>query len=332
MLIPAIILIISLIVLYFGAELALESAEKIGLYFGLSHLVVGLLIVGFGTSLPELFVSQIASMKGLGDIAFGNIIGSNVANLFLIMGLSGLFTTLHITQKDIQHQFIYHLVLTVILTIILLQAEYYLISSFILLTFFCIYLFITYREMKREKKAGHHTMMEKDRHSEEVMEVHQVRAEEEPEPLVFKDYFKLFLGFFLLYIGGKYLVSSGNDLGIALKVPPYILSAILIAFGTSFPELITAALAIAKKKNVDLITGNIIGSNIFNVAFVMGGLGGYSLKFPEDGFNPEMISLLFGAILLLVFSHFKKDFAKLGGVIFLLIYFGMVFYWVKMAI
>lgn len=331
MLIPSAILIVSLVILYFGAEFVLDSAEKIGIYFGLSHLVVGLLIVGFGTSLPELFVSHIASIQGLGDIAFGNVVGSNVANLFLIMGLTGLFTTLHITRKDIQHQFGYHLLLTIILAVILAQTEYFLTSSLVLIAFFFFYLFKTYQEMKKEEKAGHHSMMEPDRHSEEVVEAHQVRKEEEPEPLEFKDYIKLITGFVFLYIGGKYLVSSGNDLGVKLGISQYVLSAILIAFGTSFPELMTAILAMVKKKNVDLITGNIIGSNIFNVAFVMGGLGGYSLKFPKSGFIPELAALLFASVFLLLLSVLKKDFRKMAGVVFLVIYSGLVYYWIKIS-
>ena len=96
------LLILSIVALYYGAEFALESAEKIGLYIGFSPLVIGLLIVGFGTSLPEFFVSQVACFNDQSPMAVGNIVGSNVANLFLIMGLSGVMADLFILRKEIR--------------------------------------------------------------------------------------------------------------------------------------------------------------------------------------------------------------------------------------
>ncbi|MBT5093107.1 MAG: sodium:calcium antiporter, partial [Halobacteriovoraceae bacterium] len=97
-------LILAIFFLYLGAELTLESSEKIGKHFGLSPLVIGLLIVGFGTSLPEFFVSQLATYRGHPEIALGNIIGSNIANIFLIMGVASLLVPLHLNRKEITRQ------------------------------------------------------------------------------------------------------------------------------------------------------------------------------------------------------------------------------------
>src|SRR5690606_26567278 len=111
----ALLLALSLVALYYGAELALGSAEKIGRYFKLSPLVIGLVIVGFGTSLPELFVSQLAAFRGRSDIALGNIIGSNVANLFLILAITGILAPLVLRTKEIIQQLFLHLGVTLVL-------------------------------------------------------------------------------------------------------------------------------------------------------------------------------------------------------------------------
>src|SRR5690606_31963882 len=136
MLVQALLLLVSLIALYYGAELALGSAEKIGRYFRLSPLVIGLVIVGFGTSLPELFVSQLAVLRGRSDIALGNIIGSNVANLFLILAVAGLCAPLILRTKEIRNQLFLHLGVTLVLIFVMTQEVLNYMSSVVLLLFF----------------------------------------------------------------------------------------------------------------------------------------------------------------------------------------------------
>ena len=303
------ILVLSIIALYFGAELALEAAERIGKFFGLSPLVIGLLLIGFGTSLPEFFVSQLACMKGQSGIALGNIIGSNIANLFLIMGVSGLLSTLHILRQEIKIQLIIHVGLTAILTTILLVVGINYYSTGILLAFFSWYLWTTFSQMKKQRQVRH---IEED--------------EEEVAELSIFVIVKLFFGFALLYFGGEWLVNSGTKIGDLMGISTYVISAIFVAFGTSFPELVTALIASYKKKNTDLITGNIIGSNIFNVAFVMGSLGFYNIKI-ETFFQTELIALWAASIFLLALALFKKNFNRLSGATFLGGYGYMVYHW-----
>ena len=144
----------------------------------------------------------------------------------------------------------------------------------------------------------------------------------------FKIVAKLILGFALLYGGGELLVSSGTALGKIFGISSYIISAIFIAFGTSFPELVTALIACLKKKNTDLITGNIIGSNIFNVAFVLGGLGFYNVKI-EQNFHVEMYLLGAAAIFLMLLALIKKNFGRPAGILFLASYGFVVFHWIS---
>ncbi len=309
MLLQVCLLTLSIIVLYYGAEFALDSSEIVGRYFGLSPLVIGLLIVGFGTSLPEFFVSQLACWRGHPEIALGNIVGSNIANLFLILGISGTITTLFILRREITLQFFIHIILTLLLIGILQYGKLNLITLGVMLVFFGGYLWHTFHEMKKQR--GH------------LAEEHDVE-----EKIDFKIVAKLFLGFTLLYGGGELLVSSGSALGKLFGISSYIISAIFIAFGTSFPELVTALIACVKKKNTDLITGNIIGSNIFNVAFVLGGLGFYDVKI-EQKFHVEMYLLGAAALFLMALPLIKKNFGRPAGLLFLGSYVFVVFHWIS---
>lgn len=303
------LLVGSILALYFGAELALESAEKIGKYFKLSPLVIGLVLIGFGTSLPELFVSQLAAYRGAPAIAMGNIVGSNVANLFLIMGLSGLFTTLNIVKRDIFTQFIYHIVVTLLLGFVLWWKKIDFVTSAVLLVFFASFLGFTFNEMKKQQKNN------------------PVEDDEEVTTLGPSVYFKLLIGFVLLYFGGEYLVMSGSAIAKELGISEFVISAIFVAFGTSFPEFITALIASIKKKDVDLITGNIIGSNIFNVAFIIGTLGVHQIHITENYWK-EFYVLMGAAVFLIGLYLLKKNFGRLSGLVFVGSYVGLIYYWI----
>ena len=310
MLVQVAILVLSIVALYFGAEFALEAAEKVGLYFGMSPLVIGLLLIGFGTSLPEFFVSQIACFKGEPGMALGNIIGSNIANLFLIMGVSGIIAPLYILQKEIKRQMWLHLLLTTLLAVVIFCLDITPLATAVLGLFFVGFLWDTFREMRKSRE-----LRRAEDDSEEL---------EKLEALIFV---KLLAGFVLLYFGGDFLVSSGSKIGVLMGVPSYVISAVFVAFGTSFPELVTALIACIKKKNTDLITGNIIGSNIFNVAFVMGSIGFYDIPVKQN-FTFEITVLGASCLFLLGLVYIKKNFGRFSGVLFLSGYAGVVYHWV----
>ena len=153
-----VLLIVSLVALYFGAEFALDSAERIGKFLGLSPLVIGLVIVGFGTSLPEFFVSQMATYRGSIELALGNILGSNVANIFLVLGVSALFSPLVLGGRELKFQFIFHLILTCVLGGVLYFKEIALASSFIFFIFFVIYFSDTFRKMEKEARKNNQSI------------------------------------------------------------------------------------------------------------------------------------------------------------------------------
>lgn len=308
MLEQGLLLIVSLAALYYGAELALNSAEKIGRYFRLSPLVIGLVIVGFGTSLPELFVSQLASARGRADIALGNIIGSNVANLFFILAVAGLVAPLILRTKEIRNQLFLHLGVTLVLIAVMTQKTLTPISSITLLLFFVAFIYFTvFKQGKKEE-------------SEEEGVV---------EPIGLKAWVKLFSGFVLLYGGGELLVSSGSRLGELAGISPFVISAIFVAFGTSFPELVTSLIAVKEGKDLDIVTGNILGSNVFNVAFVLGSLGIYHVD-TSASYRTELWSLLAASIILIMMYLRGWRFYRFSGGLFFLGYMAMIRHWLTL--
>ena len=310
MLLQIFFLLISIVALYFGAELTLEAAEKIGRFFKFSSLAIGLLLVGFGTSLPEFFVSHVASLRGEVLISLGNIIGSNMANLFLIMAMASLFTPLPLSGQDMKNQMLLHLLVTSILTGLLLILGVGLVTLLLSCCFFGLYLYLTIAQKASQKKIkGPPDLFKKEKAC-----------------LRWRNVLKLLFGFILLYVGGEFLVASGTKLALMAGVSPYTISVIFVALGTSFPELVTALLASLKGKDQNLITGNIIGSNVFNLTFVMGSLGIYKIP-PKGDVFLEAAILTLASILLLFLSQYKKNFTRFFGIFFLSIYISMLFYW-----
>ncbi|MEE2671077.1 MAG: sodium:calcium antiporter [Bdellovibrionota bacterium] len=301
------ILIFSIILLYYGAEFSLEGSEKVGVRLGLSPLAVGMLLVGFGTSLPEFFVGHIAAVRGEIGIAFGSLIGSNIANMFLILGICGMINKLVCDNPSMRKQLVMHFLLGGVLWFVLKQETLDVITASPLIILCGLYLYMLYRDFRNEV------------------------AVEPPEKIKNMGMLviKMIAGFGMLYLGGELLVKAGTDLGLAFGVDAYVISAIFVAFGTSFPELVTSLIAVKKKKDTDLIIGNIIGSNLFNCAFILGSLGIYNYKIQSD-FTPELISLLVGSGFLVVLAYSGKHFYRLSALLFLGGYAYMVGHWTKL--
>lgn len=308
MMIPLLLLILAIILLYFGAEFTLSAAEKIGRVLGLSPFIIGMVIIGFGTSLPELFVGHIAASQDQIGIALGSLVGSNIANMCLVLGLCALITKLPLSGQSMFKHLIIHLLLCLVLGFVLSSKRLNLITAIPLFSIVFIYLTTIVGDIKKGFES-----------EEDELEKFSI-----PLAVV-----TLSIGFAMLYGGGELLVYSGTKLAFHLGVSEYIVSSILVAFGTSFPELVTAMLAAYKKKHTQLIVGNIIGSNIFNCAFILGSLGIYNIRL-EGTFLYEMATLIVGSILLCCLSLTNTAMNKIFGVIYLSLYLFMVGYWLDL--
>ena len=233
LLFPIIFIIASTVILYLGADWSLNASEEIGERLGMPKLLVGLLLVGLGTSLPEFFVSHLAYFRGKPEMAIGNIIGSNLGNLFFILGLAGVLTPLSFKSESIKKQAINHFILSILVLIVFQTSTFGPISSAILILLFICFLYQLYRE-----KINLGVSKEDRSHLTQLDMINRLGL-----------FFRLIGGFTLLYIGGELLVNGGIKMGKYFNVSDYLISVVLFSFATSFPELVTTIVACLKKKD-----------------------------------------------------------------------------------
>lgn len=296
-------MIVGFIILIKGADFFVDGASGIAEKFHIPQIMIGLTIVAFGTSAPEAAISISAAFAGTTGIAIGNILGSNLLNILIILGISACIVPLHIGKSSIRFDIPFNLIITLVLVVYgIVFGRLNVFSGIIfwmLMIGFMVHLF-------RCAKS----------------EMNQESTEEEPQKQ--KNVFLL-----ILYIvGGIVAIIFGSDLAVdnatviasdILHIDDRLIGLTIIAFGTSLPELMTSVMA-AKKGNADIAVGNILGSNIFNILFVLGTVSliapvEFSLSFVIDG----VISIV--AVILLYFLSKDDDtLSRRDGVTFLICY------------
>lgn len=257
-----ILLVVGLVLLVKCADIFVDSSSNIAKAFGIPALVIGLTIVAFGTSAPEAAVSLTAALKGSNEISVGNVVGSNIANSLLILGLCGIFATLQTKEEVRKRDFPYYLLSAVVLLII--TGDYFITKQEIgyitrangltLLCFLAVYIYSLVAGVKREKK-------EKQENKEE--------EKDEKTKFQWKDVLFLVIGIAGIVGGGQLVVNGATGLARALGVGENVIALTIIAIGTSLPELVTSVIA-TRKGETDLAIGNVIGSDIFNILFILG--------------------------------------------------------------
>lgn len=312
MILQFILLIAGLLLLIKGAGWLVENSSAFARKKRISDLAIGLTIVAFGTSAPELVVNVVAAYQGHEDIVFANVIGSNNFNLFFILGVAGLIFPLLVQQSTVWKEIPISLLAAVIL--------FFLVNNFfvdesgilsrwdalILILFFLGFLFYVYKQLKNVPTAA--PVKEKDISNTRIFNF-------------------IVLGLAGLIIGGRLVVESAMQIAGTLGVSEKIIGITIVAAGTSLPELATSVIA-AFKKNNDIAVGNIVGSNIFNIFFILGLSAlvkpiGYSAVFNNDLF------LLFGGTALLFLFMFlggKRSLERWEAGVLLLIYLAYTTY------
>ena len=242
-----IILIFGAALLIKGADLLIDGGVGIALKSGISHLAIGLTIVAFGTSAPELAVSFTAAIQGAGDVCFGNVVGSNIANIALILGLTVLISPIKVNKNLIRWEIPFLIIISGITYYIGYKHGTNRISAIVLLILFVYYIFHCLKSTVSEP------------------EIDDDKAQKKyPILLLF-----VFLGITGLAIGGKLFVYSSIEIARMIGISDAVIALTVVALGTSLPELFTSIIA-AMKGHSDISLGNIIGSNIFNILFVLG--------------------------------------------------------------
>jgi cation:H+ antiporter len=304
---------IGFVILIKGAGILVDGAASIARRLKVSDLVIGLTVVAFGTSTPELFVNLIASSKGNTDIAIGNVLGSNIANIFLILGVSSIVYPLAVTKGTVWKEIPFSLLAAVVLLFmandqLLDKAGASVLTRIDGLTFLCFFtIFVYYTFSIAERVEG--------------LEEHApVRHYGWTRSLLY-----IIAGLAGLTVGGKWIVDGAIALATKLGMSESLIGLTIVAVGTSLPELATSAVA-AHKKNVEIAVGNVVGSNIFNIFFVLG-ISAIIKPLPFQTKNNIDLGVVILASLMLFFSMFtgkKRSLDRWEGVVFLILYLGYI--------
>lgn len=294
MLFQIIILIVGLVLLILGANWLIDGSSVLAKKNGISDLAIGLTIVAFGTSAPELVINIIASFQGHEDIVFGNVIGSNNFNTLIILGIAGIITPMIVQSttvwKEIPLSF-FAIVILFLLANNIFNSEVEMLSridGFILLIMFALFLYYVYKQLRVDKKNAAFTS-------------------KNYSPL--KICLLIITGLFGLIFGGRLAVVHAVKIATNLGISEKIIGLTIIAAGTSLPELVTSIVA-AIRKNNDIAVGNIIGSNIFNIFLILGASALVKPLEYSNTFNRDLL-LLAGATLFLFTAMFTGKKKKL---------------------
>lgn len=310
-----ILFLLSFVMLFFGGELLVRSSVALALRMRISTLVVGMTVVSFVTSSPELFVSIKSALNDLTDITFGNVIGSNIANITLVLGLTAIVFRINITKQTIKINFP-----VMFLAFILFGSVLYLFGEINLITgiiFVLILIVFTLFLIKRSREE--HTQLS----DEDKKKYEKARK----TPLV-QSILYMLVGIMLLMYGSEFLVNGVQSIARLFEWDDRIVSVSLVAIGTSLPELATSLVA-AFRKESNLAIGNLIGSNIFNVLAV---LGITSIIHPIEMMNENlffdylwmMTSVVILGLFIYVFS--KKQISRTEGLLLLIFYIVFMFF------
>lgn len=300
------LLIFGFIILIKGADVFVDGASSIAGNFKLSKMLIGLTIVSFGTSAPELAVSIKSIISGNHDIVLGNVIGSNILNILLILGVSSLFHSLNVKSATVQKEIPITILITVLFSVLLSDklingegvSSFTRVDGIVLVLFFTVFIYYLLTMMRNKHEN-----------------------EEDDEYLSLgKAFIYTIAGIGFIVLGSNFVVDSASYIATAFGVSQKLISLTIIALGTSLPELATSVQA-TRKGEYDIAIGNVVGSNIFNIGLVIGlpitifgGINSINFNFID------LFTLVIATVLLFIFSLNDKKITKKEGLFFLLVF------------
>ncbi len=309
MFLSIILIAIGFALLVKGADFLVDGSSNIAKKFHIPEIIIGLTIVSIGTSMPELFVSLTSALEGYSDMSMGNVIGSNIANLLLILGLSTIIRPIKFQRETRLIEMPMCLILTIIFMIFCnTEGVISKIEAIILLILFIIFILYTIIMGKNgEKFDKEETIIELKTENEKVS--------------IFKSIVFIVLGIIGLKVGGDLTVDNALVVARFFNISEKIISLTILAIGTSLPELVTSVTA-AIKGNSDIAIGNIIGSNIFNMLLIIGISALINPIIYNVSYNLEIVILILGILLLSIFPIIppKNQMKRSNGLIYLIIY------------
>ena len=299
-----------------GADWLTDGASQIARRFNISSLVIGLTIVAFGTSAPEMVVSVLSAVKGQTDLAIGNVVGSNIFNSLAIVGITAIVCPVACTKGNIRYDVPLCLLASVALFVMandsLLGAGEDVISrsdGIVLLCFMSIFLAYS---ITLGINSGNDTIDEK---------------QSSPVPL-WKSVLLFLIGLSVLILGGEWIVDGASGIAANLGVSQSVIALTIVAAGTSFPELMTSLMA-ARKGDTDMALGNVVGSNIFNIFFILGTSATISPLHRENIGQIDFLMLALGAALIWLFCRFGRKYHYITRIEGILLTLCAVIYYIR---
>ena len=306
MILNVILLIVGFVILIKGADIFVSGASGIAANFKVPKMLIGLTIVAFGTSAPEFAVSVKSLISGSGDMVLGNVIGSNILNVLLILGVASMFHNLNVKDDAVKKEIPITILFTTVFTVLLTDHiwDKSLINTFtrsdgiILILFFLIFIYYLFSMMKKKKEK------------------------EIPEDVLSlkKSIIYGVLGIFGIVFGSNFVVDSASYIASYLGVSERMIALTIIALGTSLPELVTSVMA-TRKGEYDIAIGNVVGSNIFNIGVVIGipvaifgGVSNLAINYVD------LIMMMGASVLLFMFSFKDYRISRKEGIVFLLLF------------
>jgi len=306
--ISIIFVLIGILLLYYGAKILVKGSSNLAIKIGISPMLVGLTVVAFGTSSPELFVSFIAGMQNSSDIALGNVVGSNICNIGLILGLASIIMPVKVDINDIKLDLFIMIAASLIVWLMILDKHLSHLDGIILLILIISYLFFKIKQSIRERK--------------------EIDLEIDDNSKVKSKGFYIFLiiaGLITLIIGSNLFIDGAISIARYLGVSNAIIGLSLVAFGTSLPELATSIIAAIKKQD-EISLGNIIGSNIFNILFILGFTSTFFQINAGDIKTVDYLVMLFTSLIIIPMGIVGKKYSRIDGFMLLLIYIAYIYY------
>lgn len=297
-------LIIGLSLLVWGGNLLVDGSVGVAKKMGLSSLVIGLVLVGFGTSTPELLASLLSVLKGSNGIALGNVIGSNIANILLVLGAATVIHPVKIDIKDFKRDGFFLMLASIMVVASVYFGIINRVIGFILVSTLIGYVFYCYKTDKKN---------------------HQDEEKEPTKMSLTKALILSFVGIGLTMLGAKFLVDNAILLARMWGVSEAVIGLTIVAVGTSLPELAASMTASFKKEN-GVAFGNVVGSNIYNALFI---LGAVALILPikiEESMRIDSLIMLLVAFVLTGVAFWKKCFSRTIGCLFLCSYAAYIWY------
>ncbi len=307
-------LVLGLVVLIAGGEFLVRGASSIALRMKISPLVVGLTIVAFGTSAPELLISVKSALSGIDDLAMGNVVGSNICNLGLVLGFTALVSDIRIERNTLR--FDWPMTFFASLLLIFVASNWLFnngqIDFWEGFLFFCILIAFTSFSLIQSRKDT--------KAKEALLEEHEFTEPEKSLRSLLIDILMIAIGCVGLFYGAEWFVSGAEKIAMRLGVSERVIGITLVALGTSLPELVTSAIA-AYKKQTDLALGNLLGSNIFNILSILGITGMITTVTVDPVIlEYDMMWMLGITLLVLPMALWRRRLGKLEGAILMLSY------------